>query len=313
MEYIFGPVPSRRLGLSLGINIIPHKICSFDCLYCEVGKTTTLTTARTSFFELTSFFEKVEEKYIEFKDNIDVVTVTGAGEPTLNSDLREIANNIKKFIDHPLAILTNSSLIYDKQVFDALHLFDIVVPSLDAVTEKIFLEINKPHNKIKLNQLIEYFIKFSHEFEGILYPEILLLKGINDSKEEIDKISEVLNMCKYTKVHLNTAFRPGAYKIAKALNEKELLDVILRFNDNGVKIEPASKFISKLNDKTNKKLSKYKVLTLLEMRPCTLKEIAAVFNIDIVKAKDILDFYIDKNMIKKELHEQEEFYYCVDI
>lgn len=312
MEYVFGPVPSRRLGHSLGINIVPHKVCSFDCIYCEVGKTTELTLERQSFFDVDTFIKEVKEKYAEFEHMIDVVTITGAGEPTLNSDLKEIITRLKSFIKHPLVILTNSSLIDDPQIRSELQLLDIVVPSLDAVTESIFIEINKPHPTQDLQKLVEGFIIFANDFTGILYPEILIIKGINDTDSEIGKIAEILKQCNYTTVHLNTAFRPAAYEGTTALNDHELLDIALKFKKNGVKIEPAEKFIKNLSLK-NADNPVNEILHLLEMRPCTISEITDIFSIDNTHVVRILNKHFEANKIKKETHNGEEFYSSIDL
>lgn len=312
MEYVFGPVPSRRLGHSLGINIVPHKVCSFDCIYCEVGKTTELTLERQSFFDVDTFIKEVKEKYAEFEHMIDVVTITGAGEPTLNSDLKEIITRLKSFIKHPLVILTNSSLIDDPQIRSELQLLDIVVPSLDAVTESIFIEINKPHPTQDLQKLVEGFIIFANDFTGILYPEILIIKGINDTDSEIGKIAEILKQCNYTTVHLNTAFRPAAYEGTTALNDHELLDIALKFKKNGVKIEPAEKFIKNLSLK-NADNPVNEILHLLEMRPCTISEITDIFSIDNTHVVKILNKHFEANKIKKETHNGEEFYSSIDL
>lgn len=312
MEYVFGPVPSRRLGHSLGINIVPRKVCSFDCIYCEVGKTTELTLERQSFFDVDTFIKEVKEKYAEFEHMIDVVTITGAGEPTLNSDLKEIITRLKSFIKHPLVILTNSSLIDDPQIRSELQLLDIVVPSLDAVTESIFIEINKPHPTQDLQKLVEGFIIFANDFTGILYPEILIIKGINDTDSEIGKIAEILKQCNYTTVHLNTAFRPAAYEGTTALNDHELLDIALKFKKNGVKIEPAEKFIKNLSLK-NTDNPVNEILHLLEMRPCTISEITDIFSIDNTHVVRILNKHFEANKIKKETHNGEEFYSSIDL
>ncbi len=307
MEFVFGPVASRRLGLSLGVNIIPHKICCFDCLYCEVGKTTNLLFERKSFFNPEKLMENFNPMYEDVRDSIDVVTVTGAGEPTLNSDLGEIADLLKEKIHQPLALLTNSSLIDSATVQKEMLKFDIVVPSIDAVTEDVFKKINRPHPDIKINNIIEGLIDFSNNYDGILYPEVLVLKNINDGDSEIKKISEVINRMKYETVHLNTAYRPGPYKEAVALNEGELTDIALLFAKYGVNIE-ISNFISKKQNNEYEGNLEQTVLKLLDMRPCTKEDICNIFSISESHCENILTKILNKNKIKLTLHNGTEFF-----
>ena len=307
MEFVFGPVASRRLGLSLGVNIIPHKICSFDCLYCEVGKTTNLFFERKSFFDLKKLIEEFSAGYEVFKDSIDVVTVTGAGEPALNSDLGEIADLLKEKIHQPLALLTNSSLIDSATVQKEMSKFDIVVPSIDAVTEDIFKKINRPHPDIEINNIVDGLINFSHNYDGKLYPEVLVLKNINDGENEIRKISEVINRMKYETVHLNTAYRPGPYKDAVALNEEELTDVALLFAKYGVNIK-ISNFISKEQNNEYEGNIKQTVFKLLDMRPCSKEDICNIFSISESYRENILTKMLNKNEIKLTLHNGTEFF-----
>lgn len=312
MEFVFGPVPSRRLGNSLGINLVPHKICSFDCLYCEVGKTTELTLDRQSFFDPEQLIQSVHTAYADYKDMLSVVTLTGAGEPTLNMDLGDIIKQLKSFIQHPLAILTNSSLIDQPAVQNELLQLDIVVPSLDAVTPSLFESINKPHPAQNLDRLIDEFISFSNRFTGKLFPEVLILKGINDSPSEIEQIASVLIQCRYNTVHLNTAFRPPAYSTAMALSDTELLDISMQFRSLGVNIEPAAKFIKSLSGGSSTTV-KHDIFKLLSMRPCTADEISAIFDMPVTQVKSILAVFLAQQTIKEELHNQLSFYSSVDI
>jgi wyosine [tRNA(Phe)-imidazoG37] synthetase (radical SAM superfamily) len=308
MEFVFGPVASRRLGLSLGVNIVPHKICSFDCLYCEVGKTTNLSVKRTQFFEISDLLEEFESKYKKLSDNVDVVTVTGAGEPTLNINLGEIAKILKSIINKPLVLLTNSSLINSDEIKKEISYFDIVVPSIDAVSEKIFKQINKPHKTIDIQNIIKGMIDFSQNYEGILYPEVLLLKNINDTEDEIKKIAEVINKMKYKTVHLTTAFRPTPYKEAKALNQEELFSASLLFAKYGVKIK-ISNFLydkHKLNN-IDKNLERM-IYKLLKMRPCSQEEICYIFSIENNICNKLLNKMLKSDKIVKRLYNGKEFF-----
>ncbi|MCB4203952.1 radical SAM protein [Deferribacterales bacterium Es71-Z0220] len=274
MSFVFGPVPSRRLGVSLGIDIVPRKYCTLDCIYCEVCKTDNLTIEQEDYYDINEIINEVKEKYLPLKDSLDVVTITGSGEPTLNKSIDVIVKKLKTFVTHPIALLTNSTLFYDEEVRQKVKIFDIIVPSLDAANEKIFKKINKPSKEINFSRMIEGLITFSNEYRGKLILEILLLEGVNEHQEHLDQLVEIIKNMKYDIVQLNTAFRPTAYKNVKRLDDIQLLDIALFFNEKGVKVEPVKNFISKnipkniMNDIFNK---------MLNMRPLSENDIVELF------------------------------------
>jgi len=301
MSYIFGPVPSRRLGRSLGVDVIGEKkICTLDCLYCELGKTTKRTVNRGHFARIDELMEEFISEYEKFRDSLDVVTITASGEPTLNIDLKTIAVKIKKIIDHPLAILTNSTLITEPEVREALHEFDIVVPSLDAADEDTFIKINRPSENISLQSVIDSIILFSKEFEGRLYIEILLLKGINDSDEHLNLLADIIRCCDYDKVQLNTAFRPGAYKEAVKLSDAELLNAAMHLKKRGIVVEPVENFVKTLDISSEIDLKKT-LIQLINMRPCSYGDLCKLFG-----RQDKLDFVIEQLVTEGSVRSFEE-------
>ncbi|MGA1847453.1 radical SAM protein [Deferribacter abyssi] len=305
MKFVFGPVPSRRLGASLGVNLVPYKVCSFDCLYCEVGKTTELILERKRFFNPDDLLSEFKIKYKKRINKIDIVTFTGAGEPTLNIDLGYFAKEIKKIIDKPLAILTNSSLIMRDDVRRELMNFDIVVPSLDAVNELVFAKVNKPVNGLKVNDIIEGLKLFCDKFSGEVYIEVLLVKGVNDSYEELQRLVEVLKNLKYTKVQLNTVFRPTSYKGIVGLSEKELLEKALFLSKNGIRIETVGNYVRKLNNDDSSLFED--IVELLKMRPCTKEDLILLFGT--AKIGEVIEqLLVEKIIIKKE-YNGEIFYF----
>jgi wyosine [tRNA(Phe)-imidazoG37] synthetase (radical SAM superfamily) len=262
------------LGVSLGIDIVPRKYCTLDCIYCEVCKTDNLTIEQEDYYDINEIINEVKEKYLPLKDSLDVVTITGSGEPTLNKSIDVIVKKLKTFVTHPIALLTNSTLFYDEEVRQKVKIFDIIVPSLDAANEKIFKKINKPSKEINFSRMIEGLITFSNEYRGKLILEILLLEGVNEHQEHLDQLVEIIKNMKYDIVQLNTAFRPTAYKNVKRLDDIQLLDIALFFNEKGVKVEPVKNFISKnipkniMNDIFNK---------MLNMRPLSENDIVELF------------------------------------
>ena len=179
MSQIFGPVPSRRLGFSLGVDTIPFKTCSLDCIYCQLGRTTNKTIERKEYIAGENILREIEE-ILKRKKKIDYITFSGSGEPTLNSRMEEMITQIKRLTSIPVAILTNGTLLYQPRMREELMEADLVIPSLDAVSEEVFEKINRPHHKLKINEVIKGINTFSQEFRGKIWLEIMLVKGVND-------------------------------------------------------------------------------------------------------------------------------------
>ena len=224
MEHIFGPVLSRRLGFSLGVDLVPFKTCSLDCIYCQAGKTTHKTIERKSYVSLESVIPELKDA-LKQSQKIDYITLSGSGEPTLNLDLGRIITAIKKITDIPVAVLTNGTLLHLESVRYELMAADLVVPSLDAVSQEIFCEINKPHPHINVSQMISGLKSLREAFSGDIWLEIMLVKGLNDFPEEIKKLKDVISSIEFEKVQLNTTVRPAADKVIEPVTNEELASI----------------------------------------------------------------------------------------
>jgi len=303
--YLFGPVPSRRLGRSLGVDIIPHKICTLNCIYCEVGRTTSCITQRQRFYNPDEIISELRENYASLKDGLDIITITGAGEPTLCTDIGYIINEIKKFAEHPVAVLTNSTLFTERQVQDDLMNADVVVPSIDAATPEIYTKICAPNRSLNIIDINKAVIEFSHRFSGRLLIEILLCEGVNDSPEELDKIAGIIEQCRYDIVQLNTVYRPPAFSRAKSVSPKFLLDTAIRFKSRGLNVEPVGNYIREFKDGS---LTLPELSRLITMRPCSVRDISMVFGVTEENAQDVIK---DLNHEKLEITEinGERFYF----
>ncbi|MFX0105148.1 MAG: radical SAM protein [Candidatus Hodarchaeota archaeon] len=215
MKYIYGPVPSRRLGSSLGVDPIPSKTCNYQCIYCQLGKTTNFTNIRKNYLpkkEITTEMEKA----IKLNENkFDYISFVGSGEPTLYKDLKDLILKAKKLSEKPVCVITNGSLLYNKEVQNTLMCSDVVLPSLDAGDEKSFIKINRPHPSIKFDKIIQGFIDFRKKFLGKFWIEVMLMKGINDTKEELLKIREKLDLIKPDRIDINVPIRPPVEKWVK--------------------------------------------------------------------------------------------------
>ncbi len=208
-KYIFGPVMSRRLGRSLGVDLTPFKTCSLNCIYCECGPTTNLTLERQEFYPVQEIIDELKD-FLSSKPELDIITFSGSGEPTLHSGIGEVINWIKQNTSYPVCVLTNGTLLYRDDVQNDLLHADIVIPSLDAAQKEIFLKINRPHPDLILDKIIKGISEFRLKFSGELALEIFLLPNINDQRDNIEKLIEAIKAISPDKVQLNSMDRPGA-------------------------------------------------------------------------------------------------------
>lgn len=274
-KYIYGPVPSRRMGLSLGISPITKDTCSYSCIYCQLGRTKNMTDEVQEFVKINdviSEFKKALEENIKF----DVITIVGEGEPTLYSELEKLIDEIKKLTNAPLAVITNGSLLMYKSVRDALKKVDIVLPSLDAGNKETFKKINRPHGNIKFRDVIEGLRNFSDEYKGQLWIETMIVKDVNDSEEEILSIKSILDTIKYEKVYVNTPIRPPAEEFVKEPDQNSLQRAIEILNGISIAQLISSGFYSNIKDDyeaiksiiSRHPMNNFEIKSFLESRDC---------------------------------------------
>jgi len=226
MKYIYGPVKSRRLGLSLGISLTNHKICNFDCIYCQLGKTEELSWERKAYIEPSDILDELRS-WIQNNpggpEKLSYITLSGSGEPTLNIKIGEIIKEIRKLTASPIAVITNSSLLADANIRRQIEDADLIVPSLDSVVPEAFQKIDRPHQNIQLDKIIEGLIALRKEFKGKIWLEVMLVKGLNDDIRQIKKLKEVIEKINPDKIQLNSPVRthnPQAVAVDKAKLEK---------------------------------------------------------------------------------------------
>lgn len=305
LSLIFGPVASRRLGRSLGVNIVPEKICSLDCLYCEVSKTNALTLKRAPYISADKVLTEFRERYPIFKEMTDVITITGMGEPTLNSCLKEIIAGIKEVSEHPVALLTNSTTLADGDVAEALLPLDIIVPSLDAVTQEIFETVDRPAPGLKINKIVESLISFSHRFKGKLYLELLLVKGVNDSRDALLKFAATAKLVRYEKIQIGTVFRPPAWESAERLSESELENARLFLCVQGLNAEVTGTFNGSISAGAITERKKQLAGSLLSVRPSTVRDISAGMGISEDEVRGII---ASLESVQAQIYDGETYY-----
>ena len=267
MKYIFGPVSSRRFGMSLGVDLSPDKKrCNFDCIYCELdpAKPVNVYDNPPKADEILSEIDVAVKKY-----DFDVLTITSNGEPTLYPYLDELVEGLSK---HKLLILSNSSTIGDKKIQKTLTKFDIVKLSLDAVTPKIFKKIDRPDKSISIDNIIKGMIEFRNVYSGELIIEILVVKGINDKEEEFENLNKVLEKIKPDRVDISTIDRPPAYNV-EGVSVQRLFELSKKIENQHIFIPTRENLTFKIEN-----LTKEELLTTLKKRPFTESDVKNLFD-----------------------------------
>ncbi len=222
-KYTFGPVPSRRLGLSLGVNNIPHKYCSYSCVYCQAGKTIQLTIERRKFYDPQEIVSEVIEVLDSLEKKPDYITFVPNGEPTLDAELGKEAELIKNSVEIPLAILTNSSLLYRDDVQNDLMWFDLVSIKVDTVFEETFRKLNRPHKSLSINKVLDGIKDFTDKYRGRVIIETMLVSEINTNTREYTGIAEFIKDIRFDKVYIMIPIRPPTEKWVKPPSPQEAL------------------------------------------------------------------------------------------
>lgn len=267
---VYGPVPSRRLGRSLGVDLVPYKICSYDCIYCQIGRTPQPTMERKPYVPVEKVVRQVLEK-LEQGVAADYITLGGSGEPTLNSDIAEIIARIQAASPVPVAVLTNGSMLIQADVRQALKAADAVLPSFDAPDADIFQRINRPGPGIGFAEMAEGMVRFRQEYTGPIWLEIFLIDGINTSEAAIEGFKHWMTRIRPDRIHLNTAVRPTAESGVLRPSDEQLM----RVRDMlGERAEIVVAYQGESRVTGGRKSLQADLLDLLSRRPCTLSDIA---------------------------------------
>lgn len=305
-KHLFGPVPSRRLGMSLGVDLIPSKICSLNCVYCECGKTTTLTNVRKTYIPTDAVMAELKQ-FLEANPAPDYITFSGAGEPTLHSGIGEIVDFIKNHWQSvPLALLTNGTLFYDKTVRREIMKTDLVLPSLDAAIDTVFRKIDRPFHNLQINNYIDGLIAFREEYTGKIWLEVFVLPGYNDAPEYLEALKAALLRIKPDKVQLNTLDRPGTIGRLRPANKAELNQIVSFLAPLPCEIIAAPT--------TRKDIKSYRddiedaILETIARRPCTLEDLATIFGVHINEINKYLSV-LDKEQHVETIRQERGVFY----
>jgi wyosine [tRNA(Phe)-imidazoG37] synthetase (radical SAM superfamily) len=306
-KHVFGPVPSRRLGRSLGIDLVPYKTCTFDCIYCDLGRTIHKTNSRQSYVPPEEIHYELERTLSDSEKKPDFVTLSGSGEPTLNNAIGKVIRGVKEITSIPVAVLTNSSLLSLEEVRKELSEADLVVPSLDAITPTLFEYINRPHPSLNIGEIVSGLIQFRKQYRGQIWLEILFCRGVNDVREEVEKLRAVVEKIGPDKIQLNTPVRPPAENFAFPLTPAQLEEIRETFGDKAGTI---SEFAAPMGEEFNL-MKDAEVLNLIRRRPCTAEDISRALGLHLNEVVKCLEKLLQERVVHYRMYEHRGYYESV--
>ncbi|MBN1355639.1 radical SAM protein [bacterium] len=271
-RFVFGPVPSRRLGRSLGIDLVPYKTCTLNCIYCECGPTTNLTVERKEYVPAEAVEADILDRLPDLTGRMDFITFSGSGEPTLSVSIPRITTLIRSLTETPLVLLTNGTLLYRDEVIRDIADIDVLIPSLDTVDPDIFAIMNRPHPDLNLDHLLEGLRRLRSVFTNKIWLEVFLCKGINDQPEHLAALGDEIRRINPDAVQLNTLYRPGAEPLLKPLTDPELQNAQ---EVMGITVQPP--FISSRKPAEIPEPSQIRrmILNTIRRRPCTAMDLSS--------------------------------------
>lgn len=307
-QYLFGPVPSRRLGISLGVDLVPPKVCSLDCVYCECGPTTRLTVERAEYVPADKVLSELDA-WLAANPPPDFVTFSGAGEPTLHDGLGRIVRHLKARSPVPLALITNSTLLGRPEVREEILPCDVVLPSLDAVSDEALARLNRPHSSLRIDAIITGLAAFRQQFSGQIWLEIFLVEGINTGDREIGLLQEAIDRIRPDRVQLNSLDRPGAESWVRPppLPLMESLAARLRHP----RVEIIARYRCREDIRSYAAEREDAIVTILTRRPCTAEDLASVLGMELVEINRYLDVLAAEDRVRLGIAGRGIFYRAV--
>jgi len=297
-RYVYGPVPSRRLGRSLGIDLVPFKTCTYDCIYCQLGRTTNKTLERKEYVATKEVLAELGRKLAE-EDIPDYISLAGSGEPTLNSGIGGLIGKIKDLTDIPVAVLTNGSLLWMSEVQEDLMAADLVLPSLDAGDGRLFGYVNRPHGDISFERMVDGLAAFTKRFPGEVWLEVLLLAGVTGVPSEVKKIAALVERIEPARIQLNTVSRPPAEDFAFPLSLDQMLTLKDFFPRGAEIISPGERSGAQVSAFFEAREAD--ILALLRRRPCTSADVASGLNLHVNEAIKSLEALIKAGKVTTTL------------
>lgn len=301
-KYLFGPVPSRRFGRSLGVDLTPYKTCSMDCVFCQLGRTTNKTVIREEYVKTDAVIAELDE-WLKRDGHADYITLAGSGEPTLHSRFGEILEYIRKKSIIPAVLLTNGTMLQLQEVRDAAACANIVKISLSAWDQASYDWVNRPHRQLQFDQLIEGQKDFRAQFKGQLWLEVFLVGGINSIPADVRKIAAFAKEIIPDRIQLNTAVRPPAEDFAAPLSKERMEELINLFC-------PAAEIIAEFETKDGDhvQVSQEEIFSMLKRRPCTANQIVEIFGMHLNEVSKYLGNLMSTGKIRMEFNNTSVYY-----
>jgi wyosine [tRNA(Phe)-imidazoG37] synthetase (radical SAM superfamily) len=305
-RYLFGPVPSRRFGRSLGIDLTPHKTCSLDCVFCQLGRTTRKTLERDAYVPTADVIAEIEQ-WLKSGVEADYLTLSGSGEPTLHAQFGQVLAFLRNQ-PIPSVLLTNGTLFHLPEVREAAGQARVVKVSLSAWNQHSFEWVNRPHRGLDFTTMLDGLRDFRKGFDGQLWLEVFLLNGINAMPKDVEKIARLARDLKPDRIHLNTIVRPPAEEFAAAVPMAQLEQLTGLF-------EPPAQIAAGFSTNRSPKAmaDEASILAMLERRPCTINQISAAFGMHINEVSKILGHLMRSNRIGTDLRNAEVYYTSLSI
>lgn len=303
-KYLFGPVPSRRFGRSLGVDLTPFKTCSLDCVFCQLGHTTNKTIERREYVPTEKVLMEIGA-WIEGGGKADYITLAGSGEPTLHSGFGEIIDFIHSSTDFPVALLTNGTTLHLPEVRAAAAKADVVKVTLSAYDQESFARIHRPCEKATFNRLVNGTYAFRRDFKKNLWIEVFLLAGFNSSPDDVRCIAEFVRQVKPDKIHLNTSVRPPSENIAVPVAEDKMSELARLF-------EPPAEVVAEFRSNCPIiEVNEIDILEMLRRRPCTAVQIADAFDMHLNEVSKYIGSFLRKKLICSDGTEASAYYTAV--
>jgi len=312
---LFGPVVSRRLGISLGVDVIPSKYCTMNCVYCEVGRTDHLLSEPFGSADADVINRELDD-FLADRPKLDYITFSGSGEPLLFKDMDKVIEHVKlQYPEYKLALLTNGSLIGRKDIRKSLMKLDLVLPSLDAVGREAFVKVDRPHPSLDAKTILKDLVEFNREYTGTMWLEVFLVPGINDNDEELDRIGDAVAQIKPDKLQINSLDRPGTERWVEKESQAMLVhavDIISVKADPSTSVEIIGKADSnKYNSNLESKDTESDIISALRRRPCTVDDLCRMFNIHHNEVHKVMHVLLSNGTVTTRAEERGIFYVLV--
>ncbi|NHK31511.1 MAG: radical SAM protein [Asgard group archaeon] len=302
-KYLFGPVPSRRLGKSLGVSPIPPKTCNYSCVYCQIGRTTHFTNIRQDFFPKEEIFSEINT-FVESNNNFDYITFVGEGEPTLCKSLGWLIRSTKEITDKPVAVITNGALLYDSETRNDLLAADVILPTLDATTQELFKKINRPKKDLTIDKIIQGMQDFRSEFQGQIWMEIMLVEDLNDGPDNISNIKSTLDKLGCDRIYVNVPIRPPAENWVKIPDKKRVLEICNELNAYNIAHYESIQGFQISKDENIKD----QILKITTRHPLRESQILAMFDLSSNDIIQLLNEMSKEGKLKRVIHNNQIFW-----